>query len=531
MVQIRQRFLARNLPVLVLAAAASLTPASGQKLRFYPDDPIARVPKPAPVRSVETLDPNDLYDFFYQSLREPVKKIGPSQGINTLGEVPDSAWFTNRHSLDHRMSLEALKQGPGEGNAPRPPFLIVGAKTDGITPGFRMTDAKGRLFFVKPDPRTNPEMATAADVLGSHFFYALGYNTPENYIVNLRDEELSISPKAKVTGVNGRPRPMTQRDIDRLKFKMARQKDGSRRVIASLAAPGKPVGPFSYEGTRSDDPNDLTPHETRRDLRGLAVFCAWLNHTDAKSRNSLDVLSGPEGAQHIRHFLIDFGSILGSDSDMPKDARFGNAYIIPTGRNALKKMGQLGLAPEPWETAVFPHQPAIGRLESKVFDPLKWVSNYPNPAFVQMQPDDAYWAAKRVMAFTDEDIRTIVQTGQFSDPSVVDYLTKTLAERRDKIGRAWFTRVLALEHFRVDGSALKFEDLAVKFNFAPQRQYDTTWFSFDNVTGALTPATGLEQVSSPFAAARITARGVDTKSVTVYIRRNSGKIVGIERAW
>lgn len=106
-------------------------------------------------QSVETLDPNDLYDFFYQSLREPVLKIGPSQAINTLGEVPDSDWFTNRHSLGHRLSLEALKRGPGDSSAPQPPFLVVGAKTDGITPGFRMTDAKGRLYFVKPDPRTN----------------------------------------------------------------------------------------------------------------------------------------------------------------------------------------------------------------------------------------------------------------------------------------------------------------------------------------------------------------------------------------
>ncbi|MGC4051209.1 MAG: hypothetical protein QM757_17755 [Paludibaculum sp.] len=508
-----------------------MSSASGQKPHFYPDDPIAKVPKPVPVKSVDTLDPNDLYDFFYQSLREPAKKVGPSLGINTLGEVPDSDWFTNRHSLDHRLSQDVLKQGPGDGHGPQPPFLIVGAKTDGITPGFRMTDAKGRLYFVKPDPRTNPEMATAADVIGTHFFYALGYNTPENYIVNLKDEELSISPKAKVTGANGKPRPMTQRDIDRLKFKMARRQDGSRRVIASLALPGKPVGPFSYEGMRSDDPNDLIPHESRRDLRGLAVFCAWLNHTDAKGRNSLDVLAGQEGAQHIRHFLIDFGSILGSDSDMPKDARFGHAYIIPTARNALKKMGQLGLVPEPWETAAFPPQPAIGRLEAKVFDPLKWVPNYPNPAFLQMQPGDAYWAAKRVMAFTDDDIRTIVQTGQFSDPSVTDYLTKTLAERRDKIGRAYFNRVLALEHFTVEGSDLKFDDLAVKFNFAQPRQYDIAWFAFDNATGAMTPAAGLAAVSSPYAAALVTARGDSSKSVTVYIRRSAGTIAGIERKY
>lgn len=77
----------------------------------------------------------------------------------------------------------------------------------------------------------------------------------------------------------------------------------------------------------------------------------------------------------------------------------------------------------------------------------------------------------------------------------------------------------------------KFEDLAVKFNFVQPRQYDTAWFSFDNATGAMTPAAGLDQVGSAYAAARIAMRGDSTKSVTVYIRRNSGAIVGIERVW
>lgn len=530
MVQIRQRVFTGNLPLLVLGALAGVGLWGADRVHFYPDDPIARVPKPVPVKSVETRDPNDLYDFFYQSLRKPPVQTGPSRGINTLGEVPDNDWFTNRHSLDHRMSLDELRRGPGDAHAPVAPFVIVGAKTNGITPGFRMTDAKGRLYFVKPDPRSNPEMATAADVLGAHFFYALGYNTPENYIVYLRDEELSISPKAKTTGENGKPRPMLKRDLDSIKRRMAASADGSRRVIASLATPGTPVGPFDYEGTRSDDPNDVIPHQARRDLRGLAVFCAWLNHTDAKGRNSLDVLDGPEGAKRIRHFLIDFGSILGSDSDMPKDARFGHGYILPTGHEALKKMGQLGLAPEPWETAHYPKQPAIGRLDSATFDPLTWVPNYPNPAFLQMQPGDAYWAAKRVMAFSDADIRAIVETGRYSDPSVVDYLTRVLAARRDRIGQAYLTKVLALEHFSVEGGELKFDDLAVKFGFAPSRRYHVVWFNFDNATGELAPVAGWKDATSQIVAARVTAAGDESKSVTVYLRRG-GEVAGIERVW
>ena len=48
-----------------------------------------------------------------------------------------------------------------------------------------MMDANGVHYFVKGDTVNYPEMATAADVIGSKFLYALGYNTPRNEILDL----------------------------------------------------------------------------------------------------------------------------------------------------------------------------------------------------------------------------------------------------------------------------------------------------------------------------------------------------------
>ena len=70
----------------------------------------------------------------------------------------------------------------------------------------------------------------------------------------------------------------------------ARNADGTYRVSAGALLPGKVLGPFRYSGHAPDDPNDLVPHEQRRELRALRVFGAWTNLVDWKAGNTLDVL-------------------------------------------------------------------------------------------------------------------------------------------------------------------------------------------------------------------------------------------------
>ncbi len=527
-----------TLSILLAAAASTVFPAP----KFRRDDPLRVEPAPMSLAKAEPRKVDALFDFVLQSVRPNPRPPVPAEAVNTLGEVPDSNWFTNRHAR-RRLTREQLQAGPGANNAPIAPFVIVALKTEGITPGFQMTDAKGRFYFVKPDPYTNPELATSADVIGSRFFYALGYNTPENYIAYVKQGDVSISKDATVTGLSGKPRPMTKKDVELVLSNIPRQPDGAMRVVASLRLPGRFLGPFKYEGTRTDDPNDITPHERRRDLRALHVLCAWLNHTDAKAGNSADTLVEEKGIKFIRHYLIDFGAILGSDSDMPKNARFGNEYILPSGKEALKDMFSFGLRSPAWERADYPDQKAIGRLESEVFDPEKWVANYPNPAHLSRLPDDEYWGAKQVMAFTNDDIRAIVETGQYSDKTVVDYIVKTLIERRDKIGRTYFAKVLSLDNFRSADGELKFESLQTKYGFQANRNYEVQWSKFDNETGTHAPLPGStsfrlphELTSGPngqYYAATIQEAGRPNKKVIVYLRKSPGatEVVGIDRTW
>ncbi len=529
----------------VLTAALALlcfVGGTAQTRRFYPDDPVWAAPKPISVGELKKDRINALFDYFFQTGRQDPRPPSPSEGINTLGEVPDSAWFTNRHGRI-RMTRDELKRGPGNDNAPQPPFQITGGKTEGITPGFTMKDARGRIYHVKPDPISNPELATGADVIGSKLFYAIGYNTPENYIVKIRQSDWSIAKDATIEGIGGVERELVAKDLYDILAKIPLLPGGSFRVVASLRVQGAPLGPFRYEGTRSDDPNDTVPHQRRRDLRGLFVFSAWFNHTDTKGANSHNSIIKEGDVSYVRHHLIDFGSALGSDGDRPKDARFGHDYQIPTAGRAFKAIFGLGFYSPRWERAGYPNLKAAGRIESKIFDPEQWKPNYPNPAFLSRQPDDEYWAAKIVMAFTDEDIRTLVETGEYSDPRVTDYLVKALAHRRDTIGKTYFSKVLPLDSFEVRDGELRFADLAAKYEFRRPVQLQATWSRFDNASGShvLLPAKSSFRLPEEFAqsregsyyAARIHAQGDERKTVTVYLRKNgaAADVVGIERGW
>ena len=66
--------------------------------------------------------------------------------------------------------------------------------------------------------------------------------------------------------------------------------NGHVRVMAKLLDKDDDMGRFEYQGTRDDDPNDIYPHEHRRELRGSRVFAAWLNHDDSRALNTMVVL-------------------------------------------------------------------------------------------------------------------------------------------------------------------------------------------------------------------------------------------------
>ena len=544
----------------LVAALAILLPSLAVAGKFYPDDPLLKEPPPLPVEDASFRKLNDYVDLFQNMFakpggRQPTEKeirkaqqagqqikLIPAQSANTLGEVPDSAWFTNRIG-SHPVSVEDVMRGPGNENAPAldGPWEIVAAKTEGVTPGFRIRDSKGRQYFLKFDPAAHPEMATSVDVVGSRLFYALGYNVPENYLVTFARDRLVIAKGTTFKDITGQKRPMTLRDVTISLLNVPRDNQGRLRGVASLLLPGKILGEFRYYGTRKDDPNNIIDHEHRRELRGLFVFCGWLNHSDSRAINTLDSLVEVGGVKFVRHYLIDFGSILGSASVVSNSARDGNAYLWDF-KPAVAQMLTLGIYTPRWMRARYKRSRALGMLEYPSFDPERFKPNYPSPAFENRLPDDEFWAAKKVMAFTDEQIRAVVKAAQYSNPADEELLGNYLIGRRDKIGRTYFAKVLPLDRFRVTENELKFDDLEVTHGFRDSRNYSVEWSRFDHETEEHTPIPDASGFQLPkqigdgregsYFAALITGEEA-AKTATVYLRKEASglKVVGIECSW
>jgi hypothetical protein len=392
-------------------------------------------------------------------------------------------------------------------------------------------------------------MASAAEVIGAAIYHALGYNVVQGYIVEVDPDRIVISPNATTVDMSGRRRPLTRRDVDRLLARGARLPNGKYLATLSRFAEGQNRGYFKYYGTRPDDPNDIHPHEHRRELRANRVFAAWLNHDDSRGLNTLDMLQGPDGRTYIRHYMFDFGSIMGSGSTQPQTLRAGNEYILEWGP-AFKTLATFGLYVRPWiRTRYWEGARSVGRFEGDAFDPIKWRPEYPNPAFDNMRADDAFWGARLVSKFSDEMIRAIVAKGRYTEPGAADHIANTLIKRRDKVLRAWLTGVNPLVEARLgNDGVLTFENAAESARVASAAsRYALTWSRFDNTaqtsTGAVAttasearataPASVLNGAEYVTVAVRTTHPDypVWAMPVTFTFRRvpNGWQIVGVER--
>ena len=157
--------------ILVLAIAPVFT--AGPK--FYPDDPLQREPESRDASGAKSSDIGLIYEIAMNLFAVPHLKPSNTRAhnANTVDEVPDSSWFTNRIG---RMPLRAedLARGPNVDRPPAPErWLIVAPKQGGAKPGFTAQDANGVTWFVHA-PKTRSARSSRRCSCGTTSFGSSG---------------------------------------------------------------------------------------------------------------------------------------------------------------------------------------------------------------------------------------------------------------------------------------------------------------------------------------------------------------------
>jgi hypothetical protein len=548
----RARLIRASVAAALVAVIAGILGVPGQTAapRFYPDDPIAREPESQDASKAKVYDIEQMYEMVRNLFVTPDYKPSGAraENINTIDEVPDSSWFTNRVG-SKPITIEELVRGPEEGAPPDPSrWVLIREKTTGAHPGFTATDAKGETWFLEFDPPYFNEGATGAVEVATKIFWGLGYNQVESFLTTFDPRKTSIDPKATIRRPSGKRTSFTQDDVNTILERVHRNMDGTYRVIAGRLITGKILGNFTFDGSRTDDPNDIVRHERRRELRALRVFGAWTNLTDLKSANTLDSLVTVNNRSVVKHYLQDVGSTFGMCNDLYEWDLSWENFI--QGDTSWRRLSSFGFALSPWQTVNYVEFPSVGKFEGDVFDPRKWRPQTTTVAILEMRDDDAFWAARRVVAFSDEMIRAAVHSGQFSDPAAEKYLADVLIKRRRKIAEAYLPAINPIVEPRLDGNGrLTFNNAAVDAGVAKApASYRASWSSFDNTTNeskpiaettsampAMQAPAGLPTTPGSFVAVDISADDSAHPTwktpIRTHFRRDGAtwKLVGLER--
>jgi len=459
--------------LLIILGTVCAGPAAAQ--RFFPDDPLwtdpdrMDMPFPDPQPASRKVGP---FEFLERTFGSPGNHSGSALNANTVGGVPNSSWYTNRH-YRFPMSEAELQRGLNRTPGPslRAPWRVVRlVEGDGL-PQAVVKDAKDRRFSLLFDAPAHPEMATGAAMISSRLLYALGYNVPHHWLRSIRADRLTAASDTSVV----------QAGIDSLLARAYQRPDSTYRVLVTrIPRVERRIGPFSFHGTRPDDGNDVFPHEARRELRGLKVIAAWIDHSSIARRHTLDVGVRKDGRRFVRHYLTDLHLTLGSGGAAPNPRWAGHEHVLELDQ-VFKRIGTLGLSGGDWAEGTSPKWPAVGHFGAAHFEPDEWRPRWPNPAFERCDSADAFWAAKQVRHFSDADLETIVATAEYSSPQAAEYMLQTLQQRRDSIAQEYLHWGGGLDRFAVQDGQLTFRDLRAKHGLAPDSVRRTiTWHVYDN---------------------------------------------------
>lgn len=325
------------------------------------------------------------YNEFYLGPLEAIdpRRRGPPPPATNAdarsGRIRHSSFFTNVDVASH------TPQWLEEENArirPAGALSVTKVKRTGTSEGIWAKDPSGRTFILIFDPPFSPEMTTSAEYIGSTLVRILGWN----------------APKTSVVRVLGTGDPAY---------------DG-RRAVATLALEHFDGG-WRYESFRD-----------RREIRALQVVAGWINNVDQTEQNT-GVTIDPRGV--VRHYVLDFGSSLGSFTFRPQPARLGWTRLFDPYEQWTQPLYNRGLRKVPWEAPYEATSASVGYFSPR-YDPDRWQPFYRNLGFADVTHADRVWAAEKIAQISEEQIRSVVSLAGYTHASDAECVVRTLLARR-----------------------------------------------------------------------------------------------------
>jgi hypothetical protein len=527
--------------LLVLAGCAGgVAQFPLQEPMWRDDDAKPFSPRPARFRSAE------LWNTLDNSIFRPISRVLAVRGrrsavnVNSLDEVPDSSWFVNRIG-QRAMGKDELQLGACAGVtfAENGPWTVIGGKPNGVNPGFLVSDAAGHKYLMKLDGQRQGERSTAADVIGSLVYHAAGYFVPCNRVIFFDGAGLLLSPSAMAEDFVGDDVPFTRELLDATLARSRKHADGRVRAMVSRLLPGKPIGPWSDTGVREDDPNDVIPHQDRRELRGSLVLAAWLDRYDSREQNALDMWIDVGGGQgYVKHHFIDFSDGLGSLSAWQRvSRRRGHAYEFGLGL-FFEELVTLGTLDRPWHHArLGPTGYTLGYWDDGRFVAEAWRTAYPYGPFEHADEADAAWGARILARLGRAEIEWIVDGARLEDPVTRSEVVRILLGRREKLLRRYLGKRSPLTGPRLiatqGGDKLCVRDLWLEAGLTNRagrritasvggKELTVNWDVGADVCAVLP---GAREARGEYVVVRWTSNG--QRPMDVHVR--SGQVVGLER--
>ena len=456
---------------VVLVALAACAPAwkdGPHDQLFQYEQRVGLVPRPT------QRAPSDWWDHGHKLFIRPLGRLispgsyaqkafgGPeARDVNNLGQVPDSSWFENRIGKRAYEVADVFAGAAAGSGLASGPLTVISGKLDGVSAGFVVRDRAGDTWYLKLDHPAFPELSTSAEVISSRLLWLAGYRVPAMLITDIETNRFVLDPKARTKDGYNRSIALTGVAFAQLLANTNPDKDGKIRALISKQPPGDTLGPFSYQGQRGEDVNDTIPHEHRRSLRGLWLFSAWLNNTDTREANTLDMFrpvsaDGKRGI--VEHYLIDFGDAFGSAGLGEKSTSEGWNNMVDW-TSIFGNLFSLGFAYPDYRGVERNPARAVGLFEAKVFEAAEWNPELPNPAFDQRTPDDVFWAASILARIQPDQIRAAVSAGHYREEAAAGAVVKILLDRRWKLLDYAFINHVAIDRPRAVGTVLRIDDL------------------------------------------------------------------------